>query len=137
MSSYKRQIHYYETDMMGVVHHSNYIRWFEEARVELLKNLGISYRQMEEEGIYSPILSIGCKYLDSIYFDDVIEVNIIVEKIGSYKLFLRYEVIDVLKGKVKALGESQQGFVDREGKILSLKKNLPDLYRKLLEYENQ
>ena len=57
MNSYKHQVHYYETDMMGVVHRSNYIRWFEEAGVELLKNLGISYRKMEEEGIYSPILS--------------------------------------------------------------------------------
>lgn len=51
MYNYERQVKYYETDKMGVVHHSNYIRWFEEARVEFMRDNDISYRHMEEEGI--------------------------------------------------------------------------------------
>ena len=134
MSSYKHRVQYYETDMMGVVHHSNYIRWFEEARVELLKDMGISYKKMEEDGIISPILFVSCKYLDNVCFDDLVEVKIIIESLGSYKLHLRYEIIDVLNGKIKAVGETKQGFVSKEGNIISIKKDIPLLYEKLLMY---
>ena len=58
MYNYERQVKYYETDKMGVVHHSNYIRWFEEARVEFMRDNDISYRHMEEEGIQIPVVSV-------------------------------------------------------------------------------
>ena len=61
MYEYERVVKYYETDQMGVVHHSNYIWWFEEARVEFMRNGGISYRAMEEEGIQIPVVSVSCK----------------------------------------------------------------------------
>lgn len=129
--SYIHKVQYYETDMMGVVHHSNYIRWFEEARIEFFNKLGFSYREIEKEGKISPILGVSCKYIDSVYFDDLVIIKVRVKKKGSYKLILGYEVIDESTNKLKAIGESQQGFMDDKGNILSLKKDFSDLYEKL------
>ena len=59
---YDRVVKYYETDRMGVVHHSNYIRWFEEARVEFMRDIGLPYSHMEDEGIMVPVVTVECKY---------------------------------------------------------------------------
>ena len=62
MYTFERTAKYYETDQMGIVHHSNYIRWFEEARIELMNYVGLPYRQMEENGILIPVLGVTCNY---------------------------------------------------------------------------
>ena len=62
MEKYKHKVHYYETDRMGFTHHSNYIRWMEEARIDFFDRLGWSYRKFEDEGIISPVTAIECKY---------------------------------------------------------------------------
>ena len=56
---YAHKVQYYETDMMGMVHHANYIRWMEEARIDFMDRLGFSYRKMEEEGVVSPVRSVS------------------------------------------------------------------------------
>ena len=56
LKAYEHQTQYYETDQMGVIHHSNYIRWFEEARIDLMRQMGIGYEEMEAQGIISPVL---------------------------------------------------------------------------------
>ena len=80
MEELRRQVTYYETDQMGAVHHSNYIRWFEEARVEFMRGIGLSYRAMEEEGVQVPVVSVSCKYRSPSTFDDVV-----VDTAYSYK----------------------------------------------------
>ena len=62
MAKYIHKVQYYETDKMGLTHHSNYIRWMEEARVAWLEELGFGFDKLEEMGITSPILSVNCKY---------------------------------------------------------------------------
>ena len=59
MFSYRRKAHYHETDQMGIIHHANYLKWMEEARVAFLEELGYSYKRLEEEGIVSPVMEIG------------------------------------------------------------------------------
>ena len=61
-TGYLREPFYYETDQMGIIHHSNYIRWFEEARVALLEHLDFSYKKIEEQGIIIPVLGVSCEY---------------------------------------------------------------------------
>ena len=56
---YRRAVQYYETDMMGIVHHANYIRWMEEARIDFLAQLGFPYARMEAEGVLSPVRSVS------------------------------------------------------------------------------
>ena len=62
MTPYRHKVQYYETDRMGVTHHSNYIRWMEEARVDLLEQIGWGYDRMESLGIQSPVTGVGCVY---------------------------------------------------------------------------
>ena len=64
---YKRKMNYYETDQMGIIHHSNYIRLFEEARLDIMDKSGINYADIEEMGIIIPVMSVDCKYLIPLY----------------------------------------------------------------------
>ena len=67
---YEHKVHYYETDQMGIAHHSNYIRWFEEARVDFMEQGGFSYKELESRGIISPVLEVNAKYKSMCYFGD-------------------------------------------------------------------
>ncbi|MCQ2428466.1 MAG: acyl-CoA thioesterase, partial [Clostridia bacterium] len=78
MEAYRHTVQYYETDMMGIVHHSNHVKWMEEARVDFLKNIGWEYRKLEELGVFSPVLEISCKYKNPARFGDEINVDVAV-----------------------------------------------------------
>ncbi|MDE6665126.1 MAG: acyl-CoA thioesterase, partial [Ruminococcus sp.] len=77
---YKRKIYYYETDNMGIVHHSNYIRIFEEARMNFLEQAGLPYEKIEETGLYVPILSVECHYKKPLTFDEPFAVYPVITK---------------------------------------------------------
>ena len=71
---WKHKAQYYETDQMGIVHHSNYIRWFEEARTEFLNAIGFGYKKLEEQGIISPVLSVTCTFKQMTYYEDEVYI---------------------------------------------------------------
>ena len=73
---YQRRINYYETDGMQVVHHSNYIRFLEEARIYYMDKMGLPYSILESEGIMIPVLGVNCTYKHPAKFDDIIEINV-------------------------------------------------------------
>lgn len=130
---YRKKVKYYETDMMGVVHHSNYIRWFEEARVELLRETELSYRRMEEEGIQVPVVSMNCKYKVPATFDDEITVRTSLKKYNGIVAEFAYEVRRDSDGALLVLGESSHCFVDKESfKPVSLKNARPDMHEKFM-----
>ena len=62
MKPYLRRVQYYETDMMGVAHHANYIHWMEEARIDFMDQLGFPYAEMERKGVLSPVKAFSCEY---------------------------------------------------------------------------
>lgn len=78
MFVYKRRAQYHETDQMGIIHHSNYVKWMEEARVRFMDLLGLGYREMEEQGIQSPVAGISVDYKKSFRFDDEAEIRVFV-----------------------------------------------------------
>ena len=71
---YEHHAKYYETDQMGIIHHSNYVKWMEEARMDLMDQMGLSYKQMEEMEIISPVLSIAVEYHSMVHFDDTVVI---------------------------------------------------------------
>ena len=73
---YDRSINYYETDQMGIVHHSNYIRYFEEARLDMMEQVGLSYAAMEEHGLIIPVLSVACEYIKPVLFGEKVQIHI-------------------------------------------------------------
>ena len=99
MDIYERKINYYETDKMGVVHHSNYIRFFEEARCQFLEVSGLPYDMLEEKGIMSPVLGFSCQYKQHVTFGDIIEIQF-GDKIS------RFEIVNIPKVQGKNLEET-------------------------------
>ena len=67
---YRRRVQYYETDRMGIVHHSNYIRWFEEARTDFLRNNGIVYSDLEQSGVMIPVVNVSCRFRTPARYDE-------------------------------------------------------------------
>ena len=90
MKKYIHKVNYYETDKMGVTHHSNYIRWMEEARIDYLNQIGLGYKKLEEEGIISPVIHVECDYKVPTTFDDKIEIEVKIEEFKGVKLRLKY-----------------------------------------------
>lgn len=130
----RRQVKYYETDKMGVVHHSNYIRWFEEARVELMRTIGISYKDMEDEGIQIPVVSVSCKYRSPARFDDIVLISSRIQKFNGIVIEIAYEVTDEATGTVRVTGESSHCFVNADTfKPVNLKRERADLYDRFMQ----
>ena len=107
----KIRVEYHHTDQMGIVHHSNYIVYYEMARVEALRAWGMPYSEMEKSGIISPILEVGSKYIQPAYFDDVLTVRVIVEEMPMVRLKVRYELFNEA-GTLINTGHTWLGFLD-------------------------
>ncbi|MGN0297670.1 MAG: acyl-CoA thioesterase [Lachnospiraceae bacterium] len=140
MISIKPYIHhanYYETDQMGIIHHSNYIRWMEEARIDFMSQLGFSYQKTEELGIVSPVLSVQVQYKQPVHFAEDVQIEISNVSYNGIKLELHYTMTNLATGKVCTLSSSQHCFLNKEGKILSLKRSCPELHQIFSEYAAQ
>lgn len=139
MREYRHHAKYYETDQMGIIHHSNYIRWMEEARVDAMSQIGFGYKKMEALGIVSPVLSVQCEYKNMVHFDDVVLIRLSVKQYNSVKLIVSYEMYNETTGELCTVGESSHCFLDKSGKILSLRKVCPECdaaFRQWKEEEN-
>ena len=112
---YEHKVQYYETDKMGIVHHSNYIRWFEESRIDFLEQVGMPYEDMEAAGIICPVVS--------------------VEKFNGIRLILSYEIRDKKTGELKCTGKSSHCYLDENGRPVSLKNVCPAYYELYKEAE--
>jgi YbgC/YbaW family acyl-CoA thioester hydrolase len=93
---YQRRAWYYETDQMGVIHHANYIRWFEEARMDLMDQCGIRYAQMEQDGVIIPVLSVSCTYKSMVCFDETILIAARIAEYTGVRMTIEYAVTDKL-----------------------------------------
>ena len=130
---YKHKVKYYETDKMGFVHHSNYIRWFEEARSNFFEKIGAPYSVTESMGIISPVLSVNCEYKKSCYYGEEIIIETTLEKVGNVKFFVSYRVLSE-DGELRAEGTTSHCFLNSEGQVISLKRVEPELFKTLLEF---
>ena len=128
MYSYEHKVHYYETDQMKVVHHSNYIRWFEECRLDLMQACGLGYEQMEEEEIISPVLSVSCQYHAMTKFGETVEILPKVESFNGIRLKISYTIREKETKQIRCTGESTHCFLDAAGRPVNLKKKSPRFY---------
>lgn len=128
LKPYIHQAKYYETDQMAVIHHSNYIRWFEEARVDFLEQIGLSYHWIEEVGVYSPVLGVSCEYKASVKFNDKVIILPKLTFFNGFKMTISYRVIDAETKQIRATGESKHCFVTNDFKPVNLKKNQKDMF---------
>ncbi|WP_425060390.1 Putative esterase [Sporomusa carbonis] len=128
MITVREKVRFVETDMMGVVHHSNYFRWFEMARVEYLRKVGIYLNDMMAEDIVFPITDVECKYLASAKFDDYILIEATLVEVSKVKMVFTYRVLREQDDALLATGRTQNAFTNKQGKVI----RLPDKYFKKL-----
>ncbi len=133
MEKYIRKVCYHETDKMGITHHSNYIKWMEEARIFFLDRVGYGYARLEAEGVVSPVISVECSYKTPTTFDDVVEINVNVAEYRGVKLVFSYEMINSKTGQTVCTARSEHCFLGANGRPITLKKQFPDLDEKLKE----
>ena len=108
---FKVRVRYAETDQMGVVYHGNYAEYFEMGRVEWLRNLGVSYKSMEEEGVMLPVVSLTMNYKKPARYDDLLTVRTILKKQESVKIEFDYEIKNE-EGELLTTGNSILVFVN-------------------------
>ncbi|MGN0613829.1 MAG: acyl-CoA thioesterase [Porcipelethomonas sp.] len=128
ISEYERSPFYYETDRMGIIHHSNYIRWFEEARIEFMKDAGYPYDKMEEAGIMMPVLSAQCSYKSSVRFGDTVVIRTSISSFNGFKMELEYQVYDKGSGVLRSEGSTTHCFTDMEMKPVRIRKTHPEIF---------
>ena len=129
MTPYFHKVQYYETDRMGITHHSNYIRWMEEARIDYLEKNGWPYDKLEKEGIISPVLAVDCKYKESTTFSDEIEITVALQSFGPVRMTLSYEMKNTKNRALVCIGTSEHCFLGANGKPVRLQKDYPEFYQ--------
>ena len=125
-------VRYAETDQMGVAHHANYAIWYEVARSDFMQKMGCGYSSIEEMGLLSPVLEIGCKYLSPAYYEDVLRVKTALTALSRVKMKFTYTIYKDGEEKPIHTGYSLHGVVDRSFKPVNMKKEYPALYQQFL-----
>ena len=134
---YEHHAKYYETDQMGIIHHSNYIKWMEEARMDLMEQIGLSYKQMEEMEIISPVLSVSCEYHSMVHFDDTVVIETKITKYNGIKMDVEYRMTDKETGELRTTAKSSHCFLNRSGRPISLKRSYPEIDTKFFEFTDE
>jgi acyl-CoA thioester hydrolase len=112
------RVRYAETDRMGLLHHANYFIYFETARTEMLRQRGVSYREVEDSGHYLVIVELACKFKRPAYYDDLLTIRTTLARVTHVKIVHHYQVLR--DGILLAEGHSTLACVDREGRPQAL-----------------
>lgn len=132
---YLRKPHYYETDQMAIVHHSNYIRWFEEARVDLLEAIQLPYQKIEAAGIIIPVLDVSCQYKRMVRYGDTLRIQVFIDHYTGTRFQFRYEIYNTATEELVTTGTSSHCFLSQERqRLISLKKNFPVFHQLFEDY---
>lgn len=127
----KVTVRYVETDKMGIVHHSNYYAWFEIGRGEFITESGISYKEIEEEGVMLPLVESSCKYIIGAKYADNVIIETYIKELNPVKVIFNYNVIRESDSTLLAKGKTTHAFVNNNFKIVNIKKNFPNIWEKL------
>ena len=134
--TYKRKINYYETDKMGVVHHSNYIRYLEEARCRWLEKINVSMESLEEMGYTIPTLEVNCKYKNHVTSGDTIIIKPAIKEYNGVRMTVSYEVLDNRTGKEVIKAYTKHCFTNNELRPINMKKNNIQIHNSFEQLKN-
>lgn len=127
------RVQYFDTDKMQVVHHANYIKYFETARTEYFRDKGLAYSEMEKHSLQIPVLGVSCKYHEPAVYDELVAVSCRMVKLGPASMEFDYEVRNADTGKLHVTGHSRHGIVNSEYRPVALKKAFPEVHEFLTE----
>ncbi|MCI8484949.1 MAG: acyl-CoA thioesterase [Lachnospiraceae bacterium] len=128
MRPYYHKVQYYETDMMQIVHHSNYIRWFEEARLDYLEQAHFPYAEIEARGFLIPVLGVECQYRKAVHFGETVLIETEITKFNGLKFTVSYQIYDKEHQVLHTQGSTKHCFLDQEFRPVFIKRKAPDLY---------
>jgi len=128
MNTYQHEVKYYECDRMGITHHSNYVRFMEEARVDWLDQLGCGFDRIEADNVFSPVVSVSCEYKSPTTFKDIIDIEVKISRMSEMKFEFEYTMR--CKDKLVCIGHSVHCFTEN-GRPVAIAKRLPALYNSL------
>lgn len=124
---------YADTDAMGVVYHTNYIKWFEVGRTELLRSMGYPYVRLEEEGILLPVVECNCKYKRPAVYDDMLEITAWVAEMKGATITLEYEIRKQETGALLVTGSTKHAVTDPGFKPIRLREKNKGLYESFMK----
>ena len=125
---YRHKVQYYETDGMRVVHHSNYLRFMEEARTDLMEQMGLGYDKLENMGFAIPVLHAECDYKSMSRFGETLVIGVAVTRLTPTRLTVEYELRDDATGALRATGRTEHCFLSTAGRPISLKREAPEAF---------
>lgn len=120
---------YGDTDAMGIVYYANYLRWFEMGRTEMMRHLGIAYKEIEEQGVYLPVSEAFCKYHRPAKYDDVLIVETRIDFLKKVSMQFSYRIFRAEDNAELVSGTTLHGFIDRQGKIVKIPPSLASKVR--------
>lgn len=130
---YEHHTKYHETNQQGIIHYSNYQNWLEDARMNLMEQIGFGYKQMEAMEVLSPIISLSIEYLGNVKFDDTVVVDTRMLSYDGFHMEVAYRIYDKATGEDRAVAKTKHCFVNKSGIPISLKRIYPELDTKFFE----
>lgn len=122
---------YAETDQMGIIHHSVYAIWYEQARTDFFNQIGMKYDEIEKMGIMTPLVELNCKYKRPAYYNKEVEIKTKITELTPVKFSLEYNIYDADNNLIN-VGKTTLAWSDAKTfKIINLKKAYPEMYEKL------
>ena len=129
VSESRERVRYAETDQMGVVYHSNYFIWFEVGRVELMRQLGVSYREMEADGCLIAVVDARCRYRSPARYDDELIVRTHLKNVRDSLVHFSYELVRAGEEALLAEGETTHIVIDRQMNRVPLPEKYVSVFR--------
>lgn len=129
MKPYTHVVRYYECDRMGITHHSNYIRFMEEARIDWMDQLGFGFERMEAEGVVSPVMAISCLYKRTTTFKDEVQIEVKVKEMSALKISFAYTM--KVGDAIVCTATSTHCFLENNRPI-AIETRFPELYQAIL-----
>jgi acyl-CoA thioester hydrolase len=117
---------YGDTDQMGIVYYANYLRWFEKGRSEFLRQIGLPYATIEQQGFHFPVIEVNCRYTQAAHYDDIIKIETAMVEIGRARLTFSYRVARESDDALLAAGATIHACVSRSGRPVRLPRALTD-----------
>lgn len=122
---------YAETDQMGIIHHSVYAIWYEQARTEYFNKIGFRYNEVEKNGVMTPLVELNCEYKKPAYYNQEVEIKTKIIKLTPVKFILEYDIYNQ-ENELINIGKTTLAWADAKTfKIINLQKKYPEIYQKI------
>lgn len=135
ITPFEHHTRYHETDQQGIIHTSNYTNWMEDARMNLMEQMGLGFKQMMEMEISSPVVSQTIEHRSAIKFDETVIIDTKLISYDGHEMEIAYRIYDKETGEDRAVARSVHYFINKSGMPISMKRAYPELDTKFFEFK--